>query len=252
MRLLALLLLIGTAHAQGLTTSPPGQGVSVAKAPLITDTANTVTHVWWSGGLKDTKALAWSMTGTVPQLAPSKTYFKQKRAGTGPYSGTQYYTLASPNALQFATGTFTACAVYACTGTDSDNALISIDTGTSGFTLSVCRTPGVTTTGGTVFTVRSGASVLMQTTIGIGVTNVAHVACFGMAAGTAYLKVDGGTTFSGAATWVQPAGLPAILGAYNGGAAPMTRPLFEFWASSDGWNESNVAALQAAAMAKFK
>ena len=72
MRLLSLLLLVGVAHAQGLTINAPGVtggGKVLASFPLstsgglITEDANTVAHVYWNGtALVDTKGNSWTRT----------------------------------------------------------------------------------------------------------------------------------------------------------------------------------------------
>jgi hypothetical protein len=259
MRLLALLLLIGTAHAQGLTKLPPGQKAkaSASADTLITGTANTKSHVYWSGTrLVDVKGLSWAMQGTVPQVAASTTYFKVSRAGAGGFSTSNYYKLAAPNVVQFA-GDFTICAVYACNATAAENVIVNTGSAVTpaGYTLSTCRTAGLSGGNGITISIRGSTTATVGTAaIGQGMGNTAHIACFGRAGTTAYLKVDGIATFSGASTaYGNPVASQALVGIYDDlTAGPSAHYVFEVWYSSDAWNESAVAALQTAVMAKFQ
>lgn len=88
------------------------QGTTVSAVPCKTLICNSdspaYSHVWFDGSqLRDTKKFAWSMTGTVPQVARSG----KTPPGAGPFSDTAYYSRASPNALNFASGDFTVIVV---------------------------------------------------------------------------------------------------------------------------------------------
>ncbi|HAM55012.1 MAG TPA: hypothetical protein DCQ64_06255 [Candidatus Rokubacteria bacterium] len=64
--------------------------------PMLEEPAGTVSHVYFNGSaLVDTKGLAWTMQGTVPQVGSSILYpdgfAGASRAGAGPYSASNYY-----------------------------------------------------------------------------------------------------------------------------------------------------------------
>jgi hypothetical protein len=250
------------AFGQGLSPSPPwspGGGKVLASYPLSTtgalidEDANTVAHVYWNGSaLVDTKGNSWTQNGTVPQVTANP--FTTTRYGAGPFSTSNYYSLASPNPLQFASD-FTVCAVVSCPATPAaENLILAIGaTSSKGYDLGICRAAGAVGAGGVVGSFRSGATVALQSaSAGQGLGVGPHVVCFGKSGATGYLKVDLATTVTGVASgYVQPT-TAALIGVYTDlTSGPAVSPIYEVYATSSPWSEANVTAIQQKVLGHF-
>ena len=250
MKLLALLLLIGVAQAQGLSLYAPGTGSK--PKPLITPDANAVIHVWWpKTALVDATLNSWMMNGTVPVAASSA--YKTKRSVAGnPFTIINNYSLGSGSDVADFAGDFTVCVVFAGGATAGANHIFS--NGTYG------------ASGAGYFLRNTGASLRVTvdfcgaaSAVGtLSPTNTystsANIACFGRSGAAGYAKLNGGTTVTNASVPVSAGtAYPAIIG--NGTYAPsgpFPGTVTEVYATSTAWNEATVAALQTAVMAKFK
>jgi hypothetical protein len=172
--------------------------------PVLSADGNTVAHVFWKkGALSDAKGNAWTMLGTVPQVAG-------KPAGAGPLSAGAYYQLtAQPDALDVA-GDYTAIVVFN-PGTATDGTLlVSANPLTAGWGLLVAGLSDWRVFDGAAggFTVHyaGGSGPILASTV--------NVICFGRGGSTLYGKINLGTMTSTALTSaITPAtSTPATIG----------------------------------------
>lgn len=82
---------------------------SVVQSTLIAGDAGTLSHVYWkNGALVDATGVAWTMTGTVPQVAAAG----RVPAGAGGFSSANRYTTTATSDAYDMAGVFTVCIVY--------------------------------------------------------------------------------------------------------------------------------------------
>lgn len=213
------------------------KATAVTITPLIPDDAKTVAHVWWNGtALVDSKGNSWAMQGAVPQVPSSSSagFFKQPRAGAGPFTSTTYYSLGSSgnNPLNI-TGDFSVCAVFNLAGYGSSyHALIGDGQYTAASTdagwflyLGPGGHPALDFWGQTGNNHLASAPIV---TLG-----VVTLVCGGRAGFSTYLaqmtsstSYNGGTILSG----YTPATTPAVIGAGYGSATNGT--FYEMWVST--------------------
>ena len=189
MRLLALILLVGVAQAQGLTTLAPGAKSASAKAPLITPDENTVAHIWFPKGvLTDTKSNTWNMAGTVP--VTKSALFKTPRYGAGPYTTSNYFQAgAAPDVLDFA-GDFTLCIVSVPASLSAAMELVgNVSAAGLGFVIGTAIT-----TGRHGLTAGNGTTPTYATaTTGNAVAGAVSIVCTGVAGTNQYVVANGQT-----------------------------------------------------------
>jgi hypothetical protein len=245
MKLIAMILIVGVAHAQGLTTSPPGGGGK--STPLFTPDANVVVHVWWDGtALVAGKGPAWSMSGTVPQVAKSLSPVKPPRGSAGPFTTANYYYLGTGSDVLDFVGDFTACGVF------KPNALAD------GYSF-MFENLGAITGWGLYMNVNNGAMRLQYGTgsssvelgsNGTAAAGVANVVCAGRSGGTYYIKLNGNTTASVVAAYGPDSTTIAKIGTFGANGTPGV--LIELYATTTAWNETAVSAIQAKVLARRK
>ena len=243
-------LLLALSLSQGLTTLAPGQSSGV-KAPLITPDANVVAHVWFPKAIADTKANAWSATGAPP--ISKSTAFKVARYGGGPTTTSDYWKLGTGNDVLDFTGDFTICAVF---------------TGPAGTVIRSIFTNGTVSTSSGYGIEYSSSERLEFYTFGAAASNTQsqsaatvnaglNVACVGRTGTDQKLKLNGATTVTTAGAKnancnATNAGCVAYLAYNSRNTIVMPGQVFEFYATTTAWNETDIAALQTAVMAKFK
>lgn len=187
--LLIVMLLASNADGKTLVRQQPGTMVTSppCKTLICGYDGPAVSHVWFDGTtIRDTKGLAWSMEGTVPQVARSGS----TPAGAGPYSDANYYSLAAPNPFQFA-GDFWACFVFmGPTVTGSYQTLGGAGGAGAGWIATTTSTNGY---GAAYF----AGGVVTSTAVSVGVVNVL---CLGRTGTTGYAKLNLGAIASGTGT----------------------------------------------------
>lgn len=241
--------------AQGLTTSPPG-GASKPK-PLIPETApNLVSHVYWNGkALVDLASNVWTMNGTVPQTSLSASPFKTGSvgAGAGPFSTANYYDLGTGAPLSFATGDHSICVVFAISSLSDVVTLVSKDSDASrGYWLYINNPdkavwPGI------------GGQDAAQTVNQISLTGP-NVVCYSykrVGAGTSETRIqlNNGTLSVGTNRPLLAASTAKAkigVGSYAGYLRPFPGTIYEVSYWSRALSNAEMAAIQAAVMAKIK
>lgn len=207
-------------NADGKTMVRQNQGTVVPVKPCKTlirgfDGA-AAAHVYFDGtSIRDTKVNAWSMTGSVTMVAPS---------GVVPpgaqFSDAKYYTLPSPNALNFSGGVWSACWVFYGAGgvpTASGNA-------------------GVTT-GWWMYAASPPAGIRTNNNLGpASATNPAvagyNVACGGRDGTNNVVKVNLGVYASTAAAFTADTSTATYLGRHPVASNAFTGTLYEAWFST--------------------
>lgn len=235
--LVAALLVPGLAWGQGLIPSQPLR--------LFQEDAGTVTHLVWNGSaLRDVRGLGWQMQGTVPQV--KKGSIAPFRPGAGPYSGSNYYYLASTNPLQFA-GDFTVCVAFTATSTAAYFAPVSNWAANKGWEIT-----GSSPNGNIAVLLGTGAgNATIETANRVSTTGV-NVACIWATGGRGYVKLNGGSTVSVAGT-SSPANTTIVrVGDRASGTIPLPGVVYEVWASTTTATEANITALQSRAMSLIK
>ena len=210
--------------------------------PLILDDAGTVAHVWWKGGaLADLKGNVWTMNGTVPQIAKAG----RTPAGAGPLSDANYYSLGTgSDVLDLAEFTLTlvveppaAFTVQECPFSNGQNAV-------GGYYVQVASTVTKTVAMATY----SGSLVGIAT--GNGLLSGVNALTVGRAAGTSYIKLNGGTTASVVAAMAAGTGVVARLGRYAGVNLPWSGKVYELAGTSTPFNEAAAAAIHSRVRSK--
>jgi hypothetical protein len=227
--------------SQGLTQSMPGQSGGkvlasfplVTSGPLIDEDANTVAHVYWNGtALVDTKGNAWTANGSIPMVTANP--FTTTRYGAGPFAADKFYSLASPNALQFAS-TFTVCVVW-IPAAIANQRLVYVHGTNTGWQMLQATGSNVTMYTGT-------GSALTATAAGGYTVGAPTVACVGRDATKSYAKANLGTTVSATLDYVAPAGAAAYIGDAPA-TIPQTGTIYEVYATSTPFTEATVVAIQ--------
>lgn len=198
-------------------------------APLIPDALfPSVAHAWWDGGaLNDTKGNAWTMNGTVPQVARAGDI----PAGAGPFSDANYYSLGTGNDVLDFAGDWSACFVFRPSSISAVNPGILFRNGaaaTQGYSVQYNVSPTPTLVG---FNFRTGANDIAQTANLVS-TDVINVACAGISGSTLMAKLNFGANAT-AAVGGRVAGTANIarLGDVAGGAF-VSGTIYEAWLST--------------------
>ena len=205
--------------------------------PLIADTANTVAHVTWNGSaLVDSKGNAWTMSGTVPQVAGTvggtqtpmlnAGFTAAPRSYSGSYSSSNNYTALTSNPINFAAAPFSMCAVAIPTASVSFQTLLNFSNGnpSTGYLLAT-DSPG---TGWQFYLPTASATIANSV-----VLNAVNVVCAGYDGAHIWLKVNLASIASTvAASYTQSgAGFPVIGYANTDGA--FSGRFIEAWWSTD-------------------
>jgi hypothetical protein len=258
-----LLVVPGLALGQGI--KPPGGtggvigpvgsggGKVIASFPLsstgglIAEDANTVAHVYWDGSaLVDTKGNSWTMNGTVPQVTANP--FTTTRYGAGPFSDTNYYSLAAGHPLNFA-GDNTVCVVYAPTvnsGYVFDHDCTAVGNGAYCATL---QTSGAVAS----YPFKGSAPGYLSLATPAGSTAVGgpSVVCVGRSGNNAYLKANLTTTQTGVTVAGASSAKAFYLGRSISNALSFTGTIYELYATATPWSEATVTAIQQRVLGHF-
>ncbi len=235
---LALALLLGQViqpgqgpHAPGIREPAPVAFTYYAQSSgaMIPDDANTVSHVYWDGTrIHDTILgdAAWTQNGTVPQVASGPFYphgFSQPaKAGAGPFSVANYYSLPAGNALDFA-GDFSICIIYTQLGTAANDYFVSALSGAAGFWIQFAS-------GGSSPYIYFGQSGTVTEAITVP-TLGPHVFCASRGGASVNVLADSYVSASGSAGTVTQYTGAASLGIAPGNPSPDI-VLNEFWAAT--------------------
>jgi hypothetical protein len=197
-----------------------------APGPLLR-LPSAVAHVWWrDGALRDRAGNAWTMAGTVPQVARAAT----TPAGAGPFSTANYYGLGAGSDVLDFTGNFSVCVVYSYQNlAAAQMTLVSAGNwNVAGWYLLAYNSGGVSFATNT-----TGAESAVAPLNG-AIAGAVNVACGGRAGATLYAKTNLGSIISGAAGTITPAtALPTRIGYGNGTTdAAVNTTIHEVWVSS--------------------
>jgi hypothetical protein len=227
-------LVAGASNGSGKTTvrTCPGSLIPCVgfSGPLIADDPNTVSHVTWNGSaLVDSKGNAWTMNGTVPQVAKSG----KTPAGAGPFSDANYYARSGPASdnLDF-TGDFSVCAVVTPTAADITTpfAIFVANGAVSQEGYFAQWFTGGTLSGVTSWSGNNGSAQTVTTTA----AGRLSVVCFGRAGTTVYSKLNLGAIATATGTTITAGTTQqATLGRYLSATGRyMTGTLHEVWFST--------------------
>jgi hypothetical protein len=210
-----------------------GSGIYVKEVqfnPGLTPNTYTATTTVPTG-LIDTKSNVWTADGSVSQN-PS-TWNAPPSAGV--FSDANYYSRAGTEQIG------TLCIVFR--GASSPAAYATL------FDIDSTTTMNYRATATSVGYMRGSVGGTVAAAGGAPVPNSVNVVCGGHSGSTAYAKLNGGATGSGAVgtittgTW--------SLGRYLGATFSYPDQILEVYATSTPWNEAAVSALQASVMAKI-
>lgn len=149
----------------------------------IPEGANLVAHVWWDGSSIQQTGSAFTMTGTVPQVAASGAV----PAGSGPYSAANYYTAG--NTLE-QHGDVTVCAIVTLASHATEQTAVAKDAVTSNRNFLLENAGG--TSGSRVYVFKSAVTYATAVTVGAA-TDARHLLCYSydyVADGTSTLIVS--------------------------------------------------------------
>lgn len=194
--------------------------------PLLADDVNTVAHVVWrDGALVDLRGNAWTMNGTVPQVARTASMV----AGAGPFTDVDFYSLGGGSDLLDFAGDFSGYIVFSHPSTLSSVLLSNGTVTVDGYYLD--HDAAGTGSVRLIFNTAGIASVISVTGMVIGAVNLV---CFGRSGATGTLKLNLGTYTTGPAGTITPATTtPFRLGRYSiTGLADAVDTYYEFGAST--------------------
>lgn len=203
--------------------------------PFFPNDANTVLHLIGNAYNGTTWAGPFGAMTTNGAVSFSDAFVPNPglvRAGAGPFSGANYYSLGTGSDVLDFTGDFTACFVYTGNVAMNDGILAEDSDGTSGYYIDsrlgrVGLGPSITFFSGGVGTTVGGALVSQEP------PGAANILCVGRAGATGYLKVNGLTTSSGPAGTIAAAtAAVARLGLNFNNAASFNDQLHEAWFST--------------------
>jgi hypothetical protein len=227
--LLALLL---TSNATGRTLVRQQQGTLVPIASqcktLICNRTGVVSQVYFDGTKLVDRFAAWTMNGTVPQVARSGLV----PPGAGPYSGANYYQMPAGSPLDFS-GDFSICFVFTrpAPATASTNKLLSVykESPLRGYFVDAAASNA---------RLCDAASACASTANGV-IPGAVNVLCVGVSGTTGYAKLNAGATATGTINVATSSGGPARLGEYDGGGLyAIDGTIYEAWGAkqtpSDG------------------
>lgn len=235
-------LLASNATGKTLVRTRPGRivpSLSKCKTLICGRDASAVAHVYFDGAkLVDLKSNAWSMQGTVPQVARSGV----NPPGAGPFSGSNYYTLGTGNDVLDFTGAFAAAVVF----TQPSNMVISPVLFTNG----VANTNGYTAMfqGSTVTALYLGAG---GTTASMTAASGVNVMCFGYTGTQRGWKLNLNAFQAANATPVPATSSAAVLGAYNAGGQPVNGTIYEAYFATDAVSDTLCTSIAQAVKAKL-
>lgn len=222
--IVAALLAAGSSGSEMVRNQPGRIMRSPRFGHLILDDPGTVAHVYFDGAaIRDSSGNAWSMQGTVPQVA--KSGFTP--AGAGPFSDSAFYTLGTGSDVLDFSGDFSACIVWSPSTTNATRALAANGTyNTAGWIVSDSQRLYVSQSGG-----------VSSTAVGGNPANgTMSVTCFGQASGRAVLKQNLGSYLQAAGTvTITPAtSVRAQIGRYEAGGAGRNASgiIYEAWFST--------------------
>lgn len=200
-------------------TAVRGQPGTLVTGPLpfvqlMNDDPSTISHVRWNGSqMIPVVGAAWTMNGTVPQVAKSG----KRPAGAGPYSDTNYYSVTQANP----SADFSTCIAFIPA---SASFTVITDVGAvsggyrieHGLNLTVQMTaPGVDSVAAPVASVASAVNVL----------------CAGRTGGTAAIKLNLGVYTTKAIAMAQGNG-ETRLGRSRGAGGAYPGTILEVWYAS--------------------
>ena len=225
---------------------------ALTSGALIPNTSHTVSHVTWNGtALVEQYGVSWTQNGTVPQVSGAiasplypNGFSGGARAGSGPYTDSNYYTAPANSPLAFA-GDFTLCAVFNLSTLSAVNSTLASvgDGSTTGWYLEV---PAA---GNLYLGVGSGG--VNVATANVAITQGVNVGCVGRAGTTIYAQLNGGTvaTQTGAGT-TQDTTDVAYLGRYTTTNFFVHGYVYELWASTDTPSAVSLTAISYGALSE--
>jgi hypothetical protein len=217
--------------------------------------ANTVAHVYFNGTeLKDTKNNPWLMQGTVPQ--GTSTLFTTSVGFAGPFGVLQssYYYLAVPHVFNF-TGDFTVCAMYKAPPSLQNNYVWSHDctlTRKGSHCVSLMNNGQIAAY---MYKSTSPNYITLAYPMGAYSVNNIYSTCVGRKGTTGYHKTNLLTTQTAAMGGTAGSSSPSTimgLGNLPANGQNLLGELYELYATTTGFDETTVTALQTAALAKIK
>lgn len=238
--LLALALLPSLAMAQGLMV--PG-----SSRPIFADSDGDVLHVYWNGSrLVDARGNAWTMNGTVPQVAAQGSPFLPPRAAGGPYTAANNYQ--GPTTLTEWAGDWSVTVVWQ-PATITQQVLVS-------------KLPAAATSGwyveqevaGVRLAMHDGAAFRAATTANNATASGVNVFTGGKSGGTCYAKLNGGATASIGCAGYNPAAVePIRIGRWGGGTLQaLTSTIYEITASTVPYSDALHSARYQAVLARIR
>lgn len=218
---------------QGATVTAP-----TASGPLIIEDANTVAHVVWNGyALVDLHANAWSMNGTVPQVAKSG----KTPAGSGAFSDANNYSLGTGVDVGDFASDFAACVVFDGSDQTANHVLLCDGlASTDGWYVNNGATPVMR------FSLNNGATVGQISTANQVINGGINVFCFGVAGGEQIAKLNLGTAVTNTPGGVRtPATTrPARIGRYDSTTLAYGGRIYEVWFSTTTPTDALFTAIQ--------
>lgn len=190
---------------------------------LFDDDALTITHVVFQNGALVDKYRAWTMTGTVPQVT------NEWPNGAGPFSASNYYSIAaaSAGAFDLAGGTWTFCIAFKPASVAPNQVLMAKGAaGTDGFYTQI-------TTGGTFFYGVSTPTAIAPNLGGVQ-ANLVNVACMGRNPTHVFARLNRHPVIpaSAAGAMVAATASDMILGRYGPGGQDFNGTIYEMWATT--------------------
>lgn len=215
--------LASNATGKTLVREQPGALVaSRCTGTLIPDESGSVSHVVFNGlSLSDIKGNAWTMNGTVPQVARSA----RLPNGAGPFADANYYSSpATADVADLSGANFHACFVLRPSAADLASPF-AVPFSNGGYAATgyfwQWFTGGVATA--------LGSTVASATTVNTTSAGVLSVFCLGRSGSTLMAKLNGGALATATpASWTSGASVAAAIGRYGSDVnRHMTGTLYE-------------------------
>lgn len=212
---------------------------------LFPEDANTQCHAWFDGTQIRDSRCAWSMGGTVPQVAPS-TLWIPPRAGAGVFSDANFYYLPGSPA---GSDVLDTCSTW----TRALAFRVSTTTGTRVVYNNRTSAPNngdhVVVSGSTANPFFNGTQL---TTSGTIVAGHVHVLIWGHDGTKAWGVLDANAVASATQAWTGATGQQARLGKHNSdGFSASDGTVFEFYSTCTTPTATTLPALAAAARARL-